>query len=84
MRTRPSSRLIVLDPRDRVLLFRFVFEQGPLAGHDYWATPGGGLEAGETFRCAAKRELKEENRLRNRRRRSRNRTTAIRAADSER
>ncbi|WP_136657905.1 NUDIX domain-containing protein [Nitratireductor sp. XY-223] len=60
MRTRPASRLIVLDPRGRVLLFRFVFERGPLAGRDYWATPGGGLEAGETFRRAALRELREE------------------------
>ena len=60
MRTRPASRLIVLDPRGRVLLFRFAFERGPLAGQDYWATPGGSLETGETFRRAALRELREE------------------------
>jgi 8-oxo-dGTP diphosphatase len=43
-----------------VLLFRFVFKRGPLAGQDYWATPGGALEAGESFADAARRELFDE------------------------
>lgn len=60
MRTRPASRLIIQDPQNRVLLFRFLFDRGPLSGQDYWATPGGGLENGETFEGAARRELKEE------------------------
>lgn len=60
LRTRPSSRLLVLDPRDRILLFHFVFEGGALKGQTYWATPGGALEHGEDFRAAAKRELQEE------------------------
>src|SRR6266446_3466641 len=60
MRRRPSARLLVIDPDNRVLLFRFVFKRGPLAGQDYWATPGGGLEAGESFADAARRELFEE------------------------
>jgi len=32
MHTRPSSRLIVLNPDNRVLLFHFVFDHGALAG----------------------------------------------------
>ena len=60
MRRRLSSRLLVIDRNDRVLLFRFVYHRGPLAGQDYWATPGGALEAGESFADAARRELFEE------------------------
>lgn len=50
----------MVDPSGRVLLFRFVFRGGALAGQDYWATPGGALEPGETFEAAAIRELAEE------------------------
>jgi len=39
MRRRRSSRLLVIDRKDRVLLFKFVFHHGPLAGRDYWAPP---------------------------------------------
>lgn len=60
MRRRPSARLLVLDGAGRVLLFRFVHKKGALAGQDYWATPGGGVEEGETFEQAALRELEEE------------------------
>jgi 8-oxo-dGTP pyrophosphatase MutT (NUDIX family) len=60
LRRRPSSRLLVLDPTGSLLLFRFVHKKGALAGQEYWATPGGEVESGETFTEAAIRELKEE------------------------
>ena len=60
MRKRPSSRLLILDPSGRVLLFRFTHKQGALARQDFWATPGGALNPGESFEHAAIRELREE------------------------
>ena len=60
MRERKAARLLVINPAQQVLLFRFVHKDGALAGQDYWATPGGGVEAGETFHSAAIRELREE------------------------
>lgn len=60
MRERPSARLLVLNPAGEVLLFKFVHTDDALAGTEHWATPGGGLEAGESFHDAAIRELREE------------------------
>jgi 8-oxo-dGTP pyrophosphatase MutT (NUDIX family) len=60
MRERPSSRWLVINPRNRILLFRFAHRQGALAGQVFWATPGGGLDGGETHAQAACRELREE------------------------
>jgi 8-oxo-dGTP pyrophosphatase MutT (NUDIX family) len=60
MRERKASRLLVISPSQAVLLFRFVHKDGALAGQNYWATPGGGVEAGESFEAAAIRELREE------------------------
>ena len=60
MRERPSSRLLVIDPSNRVLLFRFEHKSGALAGQNFWATPGGGLDPGESYEQAACRELLEE------------------------
>ena len=55
-RWRPTARLFVLDPLDRLLLFRFLGRDG----HVSWLTPGGGLHQGETVQAAAVRELAEE------------------------
>lgn len=60
MQRRPSARLLILDDQGRVLLFRFAFSDGALAGETYWATPGGGLDAGESYEDAAIREMREE------------------------
>lgn len=55
---RTSARIVLLDERNRILLLR---------GHDpmvpevsFWFTVGGGVEAGESLRAAAVRELHEE------------------------
>jgi 8-oxo-dGTP pyrophosphatase MutT (NUDIX family) len=62
VRVRPTARVLVLDPRQRVLLFG-----ARLTGPDavpgdvlFWYTPGGGVEDGESLRAAAVRELAEE------------------------
>jgi 8-oxo-dGTP pyrophosphatase MutT (NUDIX family) len=60
MRERPSSRLLVVDQEERVLLFKFEHKTGPLTGQVFWATPGGGLDPGESYEDAARRELLEE------------------------
>lgn len=64
MRRRPAARLLVVDPEGRLLLFKFDFKEGPLAGRRFWATPGGALDPGESFEQAAVRELFEETGLR--------------------
>jgi ADP-ribose pyrophosphatase YjhB (NUDIX family) len=53
---RRASRLILLDSKRRVLLFRHARRNG----ETFWAPPGGGLDAGETFEQAAFREASEE------------------------
>ena len=57
LRLRRAGRVIVLDPEDRVLLFRY--DDGPPNGR-HWCTPGGGLNEGEDYRAGARRELAEE------------------------
>ena len=57
LRLRRAGRVIVLDPEDRVLLFRY--DDGPPNGR-HWSTPGGGLNDGEDYPEGAQRELAEE------------------------
>lgn len=57
---RAAARIILLTPERRFLLFRFQYEEGPLAGVVYWGMPGGGIEPGEDPARAAVRELREE------------------------
>ncbi|WP_058961639.1 NUDIX hydrolase [Type-E symbiont of Plautia stali] len=60
MNTRPSARLLIIDPQQRVLLFCFTHKADALDGQRYWATPGGALENHESWKQAAIRELFEE------------------------
>jgi 8-oxo-dGTP pyrophosphatase MutT (NUDIX family) len=53
---RPTARILVHDPLDRVLLFSALDP----AGRTWWFTPGGGVHRGETLTAAAVRELAEE------------------------
>ena len=64
MRTRPSSRLIILSHENRILLFRYRHTQDALRGRSHWATPGGALEQYESYEQAAIRELFEETGMR--------------------
>ncbi|MET4922632.1 NUDIX hydrolase [Streptomyces sp. PSRA5] len=55
---RKVSRVVLLDPDDRILLMRGYEPADP--ARDWWFTPGGGLEGDETRQEAALRELTEE------------------------
>ncbi|MCX4528379.1 MULTISPECIES: NUDIX hydrolase [unclassified Streptomyces] len=55
---RRVSRVILLDPEDRILLLHGFEPDDP--ADSWWFTPGGGLEGAETREEAALRELAEE------------------------
>ena len=56
---REAARVLLLDGRDRLLLFQGGDPARPERG-SWWFTPGGGLEVGEDAEAAALRELREE------------------------
>jgi len=55
--SRSAARVVLLDPDDRLLLIRFEDDR---RGARWWATPGGGLDEGESYQDAAHREIVEE------------------------
>lgn len=50
-------RAVMMTPDRNVLLMRV---QEPVSGNEFWVTPGGGLEPGETDEDALRREVAEE------------------------
>lgn len=54
---RHASRVVLFDEDDRLFLFRFR-DRG--RDRPWWATPGGGVQHGESHEDAARRELWEE------------------------
>lgn len=59
---RRAARVLLLDPADRILLLHGFDPREP--GRQWWFTPGGGVEAGETLEQAAHREIAEETGIR--------------------
>lgn len=55
---RPTSRVLLFDREDRVLLF--LTKAPDTRGIARWLTPGGGVDPGESHHEAAIRELREE------------------------
>ncbi|GGR48202.1 8-oxo-dGTP pyrophosphatase MutT (NUDIX family) [Nocardioides luteus] len=61
-RTRRTARVLLIDDRDRILLFA---DSDPgVPGARWWITPGGGIDPGESDEVAAVREIEEETGLR--------------------
>lgn len=65
VRQRPTVRVLLLDPADRLLLHAFVDPEvrrpgAPPSDAPAWFPPGGGLEPGEDPAAGLARELREE------------------------
>jgi len=56
--TRATSRVLLFDRDDRILLF--LTKAPDTSGLARWLTPGGGIDTGESHHEAALRELREE------------------------
>lgn len=57
MEIRKCSRLLIVNEKDQLLLFKYKDEH---SSEPFWATAGGELRKNETYLEAAKRELYEE------------------------
>lgn len=57
---RRTARVLLLDNADRVLLINSHFHKDDPPGRQFWLTPGGGVDDGESLPVAAARELREE------------------------
>jgi 8-oxo-dGTP pyrophosphatase MutT (NUDIX family) len=68
MWVRHTARVVVVNERQQVLLFRYedavALDPTQPDLTVYWVTVGGGLEEGQTFEAAARRELWEETGIR--------------------
>jgi ADP-ribose pyrophosphatase YjhB (NUDIX family) len=53
---REAARAVVLDEDDRILMVKYIFP----SGEERWGTPGGGLDAGESYHAGIRREVREE------------------------
>src|SRR5688572_11090163 len=53
---RPAARVLIVSENARILLLLAADKDG----HRWWLAPGGGLDPGETFEVAARREAAEE------------------------
>ena len=58
MRVRPTVRVLLIDPEQRLLLFASAASREPT--RTVWFAAGGGIEPGENAADAARREVREE------------------------